>query len=150
MLGNGARPKTSVRGISFDVGTSEAPPPSDPQNPMAGSEFTGVEGLQGRVIEYDHRSTAMILSPRYYNRISSTFLRTCGLCNLSLAPGRDIYMYRGDKAFCSEECREQQMKQDERKERLSMAVPNGGESHNHHSEVAAAEAAGKSETMAAA
>ncbi|KAL2504573.1 Protein of unknown function (DUF581) [Abeliophyllum distichum] len=154
MLGNGARPRTSVRGISFDVGTSEAPPPpppppSDPQNPMAGSEFTEVEGLQGRVIGYDHRSTAMILSPRYYNRIiSSSFLRTCGFCNLSLAPGRDIYMYRGDKAFCSQECREQQMKQDERKERLSMAVPNGGESHNYHSEVAAAEASGKSGTMA--
>lgn len=111
MSGKGARPTfrrtTSMTGISFDVATSEAtpppPPPSYPQNPMDGSEFMEVEGLQGRVSEYDHLSTAMILSPRYYNRISSTFdsntetapfLRTCGLCNRRLAPGRDIYMYR--------------------------------------------------------
>lgn len=153
-----------MTGIRFDVDTSEAPPPpppSDPQNTMVGSEFMDVEGLQSRVIEYDHLSTAMTSSPRYYNRISSTFdsnaetapfLRTCALCNHRLAPGRDIYMYRGDKAFCSQECREQQMEQDERKERRSMAVPNDGESHNHRTEVgaAAAETTGKSETVAAA
>ncbi|XP_022894746.1 uncharacterized protein LOC111409076 [Olea europaea var. sylvestris] len=168
MSGKGARPTfrrtTSMTGISFDVATSEAtppPPPPYPQNPMAGSEFMEVEGLQGRVSEYDHLSTAMILSPRYYNRISSTFdsntetapfLRTCGLCNRRLAPGRDIYMYRGDKAFCSQECREQQMKQDERKERRSMAVPSDGESHNHRTEVgaAAAETTEKIKTVAAA
>ncbi|CAA2993740.1 Hypothetical predicted protein [Olea europaea subsp. europaea] len=170
MSGKGARPTfrrtTSMTGISFDVATSEAtppppPPPSYPQNPMDGSEFMEVEGLQGRVSEYDHLSTAMILSPRYYNRISSTFdsntetapfLRTCGLCNRRLAPGRDIYMYRGDKAFCSQECREQQMKQDERKERRSMAVPSDGESHNHRTEVgaAAAETTEKIKTVAAA
>ncbi|XP_038880871.1 FCS-Like Zinc finger 5 [Benincasa hispida] len=44
------------------------------------------------------------------------FLRTCGLCKRRLAAGRDIYMYRGDTAFCSSECREKQIKEDERKE----------------------------------
>lgn len=59
---------------------------------------------------------------------------------------------RGDKAFCSQECREQQMKQDERKERRSMAVPSDGESHNHRTEVgaAAAETTEKIKTVAAA
>ncbi|GAU30445.1 hypothetical protein TSUD_392580 [Trifolium subterraneum] len=50
------------------------------------------------------------------------FLRTCGLCNCRLAPGRDIYMYRGDTAFCSLECREEQMKQDRRKEKWKMSL----------------------------
>ncbi|XP_028755132.1 FCS-Like Zinc finger 3 [Neltuma alba] len=45
------------------------------------------------------------------------FLRSCRLCNRRLAAGRDIYMYRGDTAFCSSECREEQMKQDERKDK---------------------------------
>ncbi|KAG6594866.1 Protein MARD1 [Cucurbita argyrosperma subsp. argyrosperma] len=44
------------------------------------------------------------------------FLHTCGLCKRTIAPGRDIYMYRGDTAFCSSECREKQIKDDEKKE----------------------------------
>ncbi|KAL1215473.1 Protein INCREASED RESISTANCE TO MYZUS PERSICAE 1 [Cardamine amara subsp. amara] len=43
------------------------------------------------------------------------FLRTCSLCNRSLCHRRDIYMYRGNNAFCSLECREKQIKLDERK-----------------------------------
>ncbi|KAI9117108.1 hypothetical protein K1719_012107 [Acacia pycnantha] len=52
------------------------------------------------------------------NSIDNTphFLRTCRLCHRRLAAGRDIYMYRGDTAFCSFECREEQMKEDERKD----------------------------------
>ncbi|XP_059645086.1 FCS-Like Zinc finger 6 [Cornus florida] len=79
---------------------------------------------------YDHRPMATV-SPRYHGRTSAGdhthtetsttttahFLRTCGLCKRRLATGRDIYMYRGDTAFCSLECREQQMKLDERKEK---------------------------------
>ncbi|KAL2503800.1 Protein of unknown function (DUF581) [Abeliophyllum distichum] len=47
------------------------------------------------------------------------FLRACSLCKRRLIPGRDIYMYRGDSAFCSSECRQRQMTQDERKEKCS-------------------------------
>ncbi|KAF8084637.1 hypothetical protein N665_0709s0014 [Sinapis alba] len=43
------------------------------------------------------------------------FLRTCSLCNRNLCHRHDIYMYRGDNAFCSLECREKQIKLDERK-----------------------------------
>ncbi|CAH8273881.1 unnamed protein product [Arabidopsis lyrata] len=47
----------------------------------------------------------------------SSFLGNCGFCKRRLAPGRDIYMYKGDAAFCSIECREQQMEHDEDKTR---------------------------------
>lgn len=56
-----------------------------------------------------HRRLRVVLSPRYYQRDladdqdhggleTANFLRTCGLCNRRLAPGRDIYMYR--YVFC--------------------------------------------------
>ncbi|AEE87120.1 hypothetical protein (DUF581) [Arabidopsis thaliana] len=55
---------------------------------------------------------------KYGGRSSpSSFLVNCGFCKRGLAPGRDIYMYKGDAAFCSIECREQQMEHDEGKTR---------------------------------
>eukprot|EP00253_Pinus_taeda_P030033 PITA_30033 len=41
------------------------------------------------------------------------FLRACCLCKRQLNHGKDIYMYRGDKAFCSVECRYQQILMDD-------------------------------------
>lgn len=46
---------------------------------------------------------------------TSDFLSSCHLCSKKLH-GKDIYMYRGDKAFCSTECRSTQIMNDERKE----------------------------------
>ncbi|XP_050371550.1 FCS-Like Zinc finger 13-like [Argentina anserina] len=46
---------------------------------------------------------------------TSAFLSSCHLCSKTL-DGLDIYMYRGDKAFCSTECRATQIMNDERKE----------------------------------
>lgn len=79
---------------------------------------------------------------------TSHFLGTCGLCKCGLPPGRDIYMYRGDTAFCSLECREKQMKQDQRKEKWK-----SGSNKDHHrvsppAAAAAAKASTKSETAA--
>ncbi|KAF5743115.1 hypothetical protein HS088_TW09G01180 [Tripterygium wilfordii] len=45
----------------------------------------------------------------------SDFLSSCHLCQKQLH-GKDIYMYRGEKAFCSPECRSRQIMVDERKE----------------------------------
>ncbi|XP_020222979.1 FCS-Like Zinc finger 15 [Cajanus cajan] len=42
-----------------------------------------------------------------------TFLDHCFLCNKRLLPGKDIYMYKGDRAFCSVECRCKQIFMDE-------------------------------------
>eukprot|EP00262_Sarcandra_glabra_P008438 TRINITY_DN2196_c0_g1_i2.p1 TRINITY_DN2196_c0_g1~~TRINITY_DN2196_c0_g1_i2.p1 ORF type:complete len:233 (-),score=25.05 TRINITY_DN2196_c0_g1_i2:595-1293(-) len=44
------------------------------------------------------------------------FLSSCHLCRKKLH-GLDIFMYRGDKAFCSVECRCKQMLNDEHKEK---------------------------------
>ncbi|KAI3938891.1 hypothetical protein MKW92_012514 [Papaver armeniacum] len=63
-------------------------------------------------------------SPVFYNNTSavardyppSDFLSSCYLCRKKLH-GKDIYMYRGEKAFCSTECRYQQIAADERKDK---------------------------------
>lgn len=54
------------------------------------------------------------------------FLRACFLCKRRLGHGRDIYMYRDDRAFCSVECRHQQIVIDERKEKRSIKVMMAG------------------------
>ncbi|CAN6984196.1 hypothetical protein IGI04_000072 [Brassica rapa subsp. trilocularis] len=81
---------------------------------------------------FDQRFLAM-LSPRNHTRTerkdcgkstlpSSSFLGSCGFCKRRLAPGRDIYMYKGDAAFCSMECREQQIEQDRQNSKQSARV----------------------------
>ncbi|CAN6173094.1 unnamed protein product [Urochloa humidicola] len=65
----------------------------------------------------------------------AAFLKTCGLCKSGLGPGRDTFIYLGEVAFCSQECRQHQMNLDELKEKWS-----GGGSDQ----------SGKSSTIAAA
>eukprot|EP00262_Sarcandra_glabra_P008728 TRINITY_DN22410_c0_g1_i1.p1 TRINITY_DN22410_c0_g1~~TRINITY_DN22410_c0_g1_i1.p1 ORF type:complete len:146 (-),score=7.86 TRINITY_DN22410_c0_g1_i1:203-640(-) len=142
MLGKRPRPPmkrtTSMTEITVDVNNIEAPPsPSDTQHPK----------------ERRKPATApppMTFSPRAHRRSSgefietATFLRACGLCNRSLGPGKDIYMYRGDTAYCSLECRHQQIKQDERKEKCSFASmkkdppPTGGSEASSNDQTVAA------------
>ncbi|KAH9313978.1 hypothetical protein KI387_022605, partial [Taxus chinensis] len=57
----------------------------------------------------------------------ANFLDACYLCRRRLSHEKDIYMYRGDEAFCSEECRYQKIMSDERKERCPSSVSS---SHN--------------------
>ncbi|OMO91663.1 hypothetical protein CCACVL1_07058 [Corchorus capsularis] len=45
------------------------------------------------------------------------FLDACFLCKKPLGGNRDIFMYRGDTPFCSEECRQEQIEVDEAKEK---------------------------------
>lgn len=45
------------------------------------------------------------------------FLEACFLCKKPLGDNRDIFMYRGDTPFCSEECRGEQIEIDEAKEK---------------------------------
>lgn len=49
------------------------------------------------------------------------FLSSCHLCKKKLH-GLDIFMYRGEKAFCSEECRYKQISFDEHKEKYTSGV----------------------------
>ncbi|KAH7864473.1 hypothetical protein Vadar_029923 [Vaccinium darrowii] len=44
------------------------------------------------------------------------FLDACFLCKKPLSDNKDIFMYRGDTPFCSEECRREQIEKDEAKE----------------------------------
>ncbi|KAK7264653.1 hypothetical protein RJT34_32262 [Clitoria ternatea] len=56
----------------------------------------------------------------------STFLDQCFLCGKRLLPGKDIYMYKGDRAFCSVDCRCKQIFTDEeeaiQKDKCSVAA----------------------------
>ncbi|KAL6979816.1 hypothetical protein U1Q18_021472 [Sarracenia purpurea var. burkii] len=53
---------------------------------------------------------------RYENQ-RRHFLEACFLCKKPLAVNKDIFMYRGDTPFCSEECRQVQIENDEAKEK---------------------------------
>ncbi|WZY94535.1 hypothetical protein YC2023_066864 [Brassica napus] len=44
---------------------------------------------------------------------SDSFLSTCCNCKKNLGPRDDIFMYRGDRAFCSSECRSLEMMSEE-------------------------------------
>ncbi|KAI3920641.1 hypothetical protein MKW92_021002 [Papaver armeniacum] len=35
----------------------------------------------------------------------SNFMKACGLCRKKLSPLKNIYMYKGDQSFCSDDCR---------------------------------------------
>ncbi|KAJ0241495.1 FCS-Like Zinc finger 6 [Hirschfeldia incana] len=133
LLGKRQRPPinrtTSLSEIKFDLNLpSESEVPSTQQSP-AQNTVAGPSGSNGQHVSaaVDQRFLAMV-SPRGNLRRHSGefsdaghFLRSCSLCERLLVPGRDIYMYRGDTAFCSSECREQQMTQDEGKEKVKPA-----------------------------
>ncbi|KAL0561407.1 hypothetical protein IC582_001833 [Cucumis melo] len=46
------------------------------------------------------------------------FLSFCNNCKKNLEEGKDIYLYRGEKAFCSHECRYQEMMLEEEEEEV--------------------------------
>ncbi|MBA0850973.1 hypothetical protein Goshw_010454 [Gossypium schwendimanii] len=147
---------TSMTGITVDVVDhhqdpiiSHPPPQIHPlhESPDANSR-------------YDQRFLAMV-SPRNPASFTShaidsgttaaaPFLRACWLCNRRLAPGRDIYMYRGDTAFCSQECREKQMKQDERKEKININNSKKEDRHAHSSSTTTSSKTSKAKLVIAA
>ncbi|KAF8109908.1 hypothetical protein N665_0089s0027 [Sinapis alba] len=135
LLGKRQRPHikrtTSLSEIKFDLNSpSEPQEPSDHQVQMLSSPRGKLVTVDEHLHEVHHvlldqRLLAMV-SPRgtqrrhsadYSTRAGADFLRSCSLCNRLLVPGRDIYMYRGDRAFCSLECRQQQITVDEKKEK---------------------------------
>ncbi|KAJ4966554.1 hypothetical protein NE237_018403 [Protea cynaroides] len=122
------RRTTSLTEFTLDLSSIEgAPAISDA---AAGQEPPAIKRNQlgvGPTDGFDYRLMATV-SPRTTVRknlndyvATAHFLRACNLCKRRLCPGRDIYMYRGDSAFCSLECRQQQMNKDERKEKCGLA-----------------------------
>ncbi|KAK9136850.1 hypothetical protein Sjap_007444 [Stephania japonica] len=76
-------------------------------------------------------SSSSSSSYNYYHYSSSplssiNFLDNCYLCQKPLLPNKDIFMYRGDRAFCSEECRCRHICMDDeeslRREKCSMVA----------------------------
>ncbi|KAL9662234.1 hypothetical protein QQ045_027066 [Rhodiola kirilowii] len=47
------------------------------------------------------------------HHLPEDFLSHCYTCGIDLSIGKDIYMYKGEKAFCSSECRYEEMLLDE-------------------------------------
>ncbi|KMZ63090.1 hypothetical protein ZOSMA_42G01300 [Zostera marina] len=86
-----------------------------------GRNFYGKSGSVGRFF-YD---------PRCEDKgIRGYFLDACTLCKKSLVAHRDIFMYRGDTPFCSEECRQDQIEMDEAKEKMLRNVAVKASSRN--------------------
>ncbi|KAI4307361.1 hypothetical protein L6164_030561 [Bauhinia variegata] len=148
LLGKRPRPRppmkrtTSFSEISFDLnGGGDAPVAVAAVDPNNRGEGGGVAGISSPWKQTDgdwlnnnntngfHQNEgAVSLLPRNNRRHSANyletadFLRSCGFCKRRLVASRDIYMYRGDTAFCSLECRQQQMNQDERKDKRCVGV----------------------------
>ncbi|KQK18909.1 uncharacterized protein LOC100839281 [Brachypodium distachyon] len=69
---------------------------------------------------------------------TAAFLQACGLCSRRLGPGRDTFIYMGEVAFCSLECRQQQMNLDELKDKKCFPPAGSAGSDGTSSTVAAA------------
>ncbi|KAL0699845.1 hypothetical protein Bca4012_055967 [Brassica carinata] len=143
LLGKRQRPQikrtTSLSEIKFDLNLPSQPEePSDHQVQMLSTQkgkFVTVDSGGPRVHHglVDQRLLARVSptgtqrrhSADYSTHAGVEFLRSCSLCKRLLVPNRDIYMYRkwfkilnrGDRAFCSLECRQQQITVDEKKEK---------------------------------
>ncbi|PSR85352.1 hypothetical protein CEY00_Acc33342 [Actinidia chinensis var. chinensis] len=63
----------------------------------------GVVGISGARKGYGFCGNQSMSYP------SENFLSFCYNCQNNLGQGKDIYMYRGEKAFCSSECRHMEM-----------------------------------------
>ncbi|CAN6236055.1 unnamed protein product [Urochloa humidicola] len=68
-------------------------------------------------------------------------LDACALCSKPLTRNSDIFMYRGDTPFCSEDCRDEQMqfdairaRQAARSRQQQQYSPSGAESRRGHQE----------------
>ncbi|CAL0317879.1 unnamed protein product [Lupinus luteus] len=106
---------TSMSEITLDLNSSTN---AEPRHTPCVGVIGGFNGL----LDQNNRVMMATDSPRIQRRHSANcvqdttdFLRACSLCKCPFVPGHDIYMYRGDSGFCSLECRQQQMKRDDRK-----------------------------------
>lgn len=71
---------------------------------------------------------------------SNDFLSSCYFCKKKLEEGKDIFMYRGEKAFCSWDCRLEEISIEEEQEKSIIDAPgessnNGGESSNNGDDI---------------
>ncbi|KAI4372419.1 hypothetical protein MLD38_010653 [Melastoma candidum] len=75
-------------------------------------------GFRGRTYGSPRSIPGRFYDARWFEELRRPhFLEACFLCKKLLGNNRDIFMYRGDTAFCSEECRQEQIDIDESKEK---------------------------------
>ncbi|KAG0467734.1 hypothetical protein HPP92_018724 [Vanilla planifolia] len=88
-------------------------------HPMVRSPTRQLEGREGSMLPPvpERRCVRRRHSVDISEKDASHFLNACGLCKRNLGPGCDTFMYRGEVAFCSHACREQQIMEDKRKEK---------------------------------
>ncbi|XP_015071418.1 FCS-Like Zinc finger 5-like [Solanum pennellii] len=156
LLGKRTRPPmkrtTSMTEFTLDLNLNNPDPnsnynnPFDPHNPFSPANTQQQQLDQQRLL-----AAAKTVSVRNRRKSAdfletANFLKACFLCKRRLIPGRDIYMYRGDSAFCSLECRQQQMNLDEKKDKCSLVASRKDYMKNS---VAAAVAGGKGSDVSA-
>ncbi|XP_050374688.1 FCS-Like Zinc finger 15 [Argentina anserina] len=123
---------------------------------LEGHKGSGTTACAASII---NKATMVINNPTalpYYPRTSnnspylppnSNFLDKCFRCKQKLLLGKDIYMYKGDRGFCSVECRYNQIMMDEeeivRKEmHCSMVVMNSSSASSYSSTSSASSSRG--------
>ncbi|KAK1361695.1 FLZ-type domain-containing protein [Heracleum sosnowskyi] len=123
------RRTTSLTEITVNLTAGKQPTsnsPATPKNEQRKSHQEGEWSESPRDYTRMRRRSINIPTPQNYSNTytddTPSFLTTCSLCQRRLPPGRDIFMYRGDAAYCSVECREDQMEHDERKEQSSSII----------------------------
>ncbi|KAJ4746093.1 hypothetical protein LUZ62_080498 [Rhynchospora pubera] len=127
MLGKRQRPPmrrtTSMSGFSMDevFADGDESNPSENQNGYMAEPQPNWLRHMGPSRSLDlPRGTHRRNSGDFATMEAASFLKACGMCKRRLAPGRDIFMYRGEIAYCSMECRQQQMNQDELREKCAL------------------------------
>ncbi|PRQ39252.1 putative Zf-FLZ domain-containing protein [Rosa chinensis] len=101
------------------------------QNGSSTTATTGVGGDGKKIPQVINKATMVINTntkpfspsalpyyPQNFNHSpylppNPNFLEKCFLCKQKLLLGKDIYMYKGDRGFCSVECRYNQILMDE-------------------------------------
>ncbi|XP_010259499.1 PREDICTED: diacylglycerol kinase delta [Nelumbo nucifera] len=110
-----------INKITMIMRPTPPPPPQPPPPPPPSSSSSSSSSL------------ALCSSSSPLPEIS--FLDECFLCKQRLLPGKDIYMYKGDRAFCSVECRYTQIFMDEesvKRENCSFAAMRPTSSSSRH------------------
>ncbi|KAL9239835.1 hypothetical protein vseg_014118 [Gypsophila vaccaria] len=82
--------------------------------------------LECHPIGVDHGSKSESSVAPFSYPTNGGFLSCCCFCKKKLEEGKDIYMYRGEKAFCSNDCRLEEISIEEEHEKL-ISKPNKSE-----------------------
>lgn len=109
------------------LGKRPRPPPGSPMKRTTSMSLLAQsheDPINGVVEQQQPIKASISMNPfeYFFAQQPDYFLQSCSLCKRHLSPGRDIYMYKGDAAFCSIECRDEQIVRDERIEKCGVAV----------------------------